>query len=208
MSQAAADVLDGINKINDILKPYFTNAGETMRNDIENAANEIQNAVNYANNAINGIKSIFTYLNAQSDIRFTRLSDDFDTHRNELYAEIKNISSGLSKFNDDMSSQSDVVNKDFQDINDKINEILDLMLDKIEAYMKLDVEPLYNDVSDEEIDEQTTGRVDGCNNVGMYRRISMSAVLQEPWLLTAMTLKIMQQAGRIYLSEAAIWQNA
>ena len=70
MSQAAADVLDGINKINDILKPYFTNAGETMRNDIENAANEIQNAVNYANNAINGIKSIFTYLNAQSDIRF------------------------------------------------------------------------------------------------------------------------------------------
>lgn len=166
MSQAAADVLDGINKINDILKPYFTNAGETMRNDIENAANEIQNAVNYANNAINGIKSIFTYLNAQSDIRFTRLSADFDTHRNELYAEIKNISSGLSKFNDDMSSQSDVVNKDFQDINDKINEILDLMLDKIEAYMKLDVEPLYNDVSDEEIDEQTTGRVDGCNNVG------------------------------------------
>ena len=166
MSQAAADVLDGINKINDILKPYFTNAGETMRNDIENAANEIQNAVNYANNAINGIKSIFTYLNAQSDIRFTRLSADFDTHRNELYAEIKNISSGLSKLNDDMSSQSDVVNKDFQDINDKINEILDLMLDKIEAYMKLDVEPLYNDVSDEEIDEQTTGRVDGCNNVG------------------------------------------
>ena len=60
MSQAAADVLDGVNKINDILKPYFTNAGETMRNDIENAANEIQNAVNYANNAINGIKSIFT----------------------------------------------------------------------------------------------------------------------------------------------------
>ena len=160
MSQAAADVRDGINKINDILKPYFTNAGETMRNDIENAANEIQNAVNYANNAINGIKSIFTYLNAQSDIRFTRLSDDFDTHRNELYAEIKNISSGLSKFNDDMSSQSDVVNKDFQDINDKINAILDLMLDKIEAYMKLDVEPLYNDVSDEEIDEQTTGRVE------------------------------------------------
>ena len=44
--------------------------------------------------------------------------------------------------------------------------MLDLMLDKIEAYMKLDVEPLYNDVSDEEIDEQTTGRVDGCNNVG------------------------------------------
>ena len=38
----------------------------------------------------------------------------------KLYAEIKNISSGLSKFNDDMSSQSDVVNKDFQDINDKI----------------------------------------------------------------------------------------
>ena len=64
-----------------------------------------------------------------------------------------------------MSSQSDVVNKDFQDINDKINEILDLMLDKIEAYMKLDVEPLYNDVSDEEIDEQTTGRVDGCSVV-------------------------------------------
>lgn len=166
MSQAAGDIADGVNKLTDILKPYFTNAGDAVGSDIENAANEIQNAVNYANNAVNGIKSIFTYLNAQSDIRFTRLADDFDTHRNELYAEIKDISAGLSKINDDMSAQSDVVNQDFKDINDKINEIFDLTLDKLEAYMELDTDKLYDDVSDEEIDEQTTGRVDGCNNVG------------------------------------------
>lgn len=166
MSNAAGDVTDGINKVNNIIKPYITNAGNAAGKDIENAANEIQNSVTYINNAFDSIKAVFTYLNAQSDVRFTRLSDDFDTHRNELYNEVKSISAGLAKLNDDVSGHSDIVNQDFQEINDKINEIFNLILDKVEAYIDFDTEQFYDDVSDEEIDAQTTGRVDGCNNVG------------------------------------------
>ena len=166
MSDAAGDVADGINKIADILKPYFENAGDAAGKDIENAANEVQNAVTHANAAFNGIKNIFTYLNAQSDVRFTRLSADFDTHRDELYNEVKSISAGISKLNDDASVHSDIVNQDLQQINDKVNEIFNLILDKVEAYIELDTEQIYDDVSDEEINAETTGRVDGCNNVG------------------------------------------
>ncbi len=166
MSNAAGDVADGINKITDILKPYFDNAGSAARTDIENAANEVQNAVTHTKNAVDGIKAVVNYLNAQSDIRFTRLSADFDTHRNELYNEVKSISAGLSKLNDDASVHSDIVNQDFKQINDKIDEIFNLILDKVEAYIELDTNNLYDDVSDEEIDAETTGRVDSCNNVG------------------------------------------
>lgn len=166
MSNASGDVADGINKIADILKPYFENAGDAAGKDIENAANEVQNAVTHANAAFNGIKNIFTYLNAQSDVRFTRLSADFDTHRDELYNEVKSISAGISKLNDDASVHSDIVNQDLKQINDKVNEIFNLILDKVEAYIELDTEQIYDDVSDEEINAETTGRVDGCNNVG------------------------------------------
>lgn len=166
MSQAAGDIMDGVNTIVDILKPYFDNAADAAKTDIDNAVNEMQNAVTHTKDALNGIKGIFTYLNAQSDVRFTRLSADFDTHRNELYNEVKSISASLTKLNDDMSGSSDVVNADLKAVNDKVNEVFNLIIDKVEAYTDINADNLYNDVSDEEIDEETTGRVDGCSNMG------------------------------------------
>lgn len=166
MSQAAGDIMDGLSTIYDVVKPYVEHSVDAAGEDIDKAVDELQKASDNTNAAINGLKGIFTYLNAQSDIRFTRLSEDYDTHRQNLYDEIKSISDGLGRLGDDSSAYSDVVNDDMRDVNDKIEEIIDLILDKVEAYTELDSDGLYDDVSDEEIDAETTGRVDGCHNSG------------------------------------------
>ncbi len=166
MSQAAGDIMDGLDTIYDVVKPYVEKAMDNAGNDIDKAVDELQKSISHTNDAINALKGIFTYLNAQSDIRFTRLADDFDTHRQELYDEVKSISDYMGKLGDDSSSYSDIVNDDMRAVNDKIDEIFNLILDKVEAYTALDTDGLYDDVSDEEIDAETTGRVDGCSNAG------------------------------------------
>ena len=166
MSQAAGDIMDGLDTIYDVVKPYVEKAMDNAGDDIDKAVDELQKSITHTNDAINGLKGIFTYLNAQSDIRFTRLSDDFDTHRQELYDEIKSISDYMGKLGDDSSAYSDIVNDDMKAVNDKLDEIFNLIIDKVEAYTNLDTDGLYDDVSDEEIDAETTGRVDGCSNTG------------------------------------------
>lgn len=166
MSQAAGDIMNGLDTVYDVVKPYVERAVDNAGDDIDRAVNELQKSISNTNDAINGLKGIFTYLNAQSDIRFTRLSDDFDTHRQELYDEIKTISDYMGKLGDDSSAYSDIVNDDMKAVNDKLDEIFNLILDKVESYTALNTDGLYDDVSDEEIDAETTGRVEGCNNTG------------------------------------------
>ena len=166
MTQAGADILDGLDRINDVLTPYIDSSMDAAGKDIDNAVSNMQNSLEHMNNAINGLKGIVNYLNAQSDIRFCRLPEDYETHRDNLYQELKEISECMGKLGDNASEYSDIVNDDLKAVNDKLNEIFNLVIDKMEAYMKLDTDGVYDDVSDEDIDDTTTGLVDGCTNNG------------------------------------------
>lgn len=164
MLQACGDILDGLNRINNVVTPYIDYSMTAVRNDIDNAVANMHDSLEYMNKAVDGLKGIVNYLNAQSDIRFSRLPDEYYSHRDNLYQELKEVSDCLERLGNNTEGFSDTVNADMKAVNDKLNEIFNLVIDKLEAYMNLDTEGVYDDISDEEIDNTTSGVVEGCTN--------------------------------------------
>lgn len=166
IADAAADILDGLSTLEEVVSPYIDTAFDSVHEDVNKATEDLSVCTDYMKNAVDGVRGIVNYLNAQSDIRFTRLSDEFDTNRENLYNELKDISTCITILRADTSEYSDLVNEDMKAVNDKLNEILNLVIDKLEAYSEFNTDGVYEDVSDEALEISTTGKVDSCTNLG------------------------------------------
>ena len=109
------------------------------------------------------------YINAQPDIQFTKLGNDFDVKKEDLHNQLQGISDSLKSLSDNASNYSDIINEDLRAVNDQLNVVFNLLADHLVDYSELSVEELYEEVSDEEIDTITTGRTDSCTNKGIVK---------------------------------------
>lgn len=164
MLQACGDIMDSLYTISTIITAYTDYALNAAENDIDNAMSNVQDSFEYMKMAAGGLKDITNYLNAQSEIRFYRLPDEYYSYRDNLYKELKEISECIERLGNNTEAFSDTVNNDLRSVNDKLNEIFNLIIDKMEAYMELDTDGVYDDVSEEETSGIVSGLVADCIN--------------------------------------------
>lgn len=166
---AASEILSDLSLIATIYGPYMSDAAKAANKDVDQATKNIQNIVDQLNYAGNGVRAIVDYLNAQADVTFAKLGGDFDDNMDAFREQLQGMSDTIGSISDHASDYSDVINQDLSSINDQINKVFNLFIDKLEDYSANDISDLYSDVSEEEIEAATEGRVDNSINKGVVK---------------------------------------
>lgn len=169
MSLSASSVLSSFATIYNILSPYASDASDAAKKDLDKATDHVQSMTDALKAANNGVRGIVNYLNAQSDIRFAALGDEFDNTKESFHNQLKGLSESIKSLSDNASDYTDIINNDLREVNDQINVVLNLLADRMTDAEQLSMDVLYEEVDDEEIESITTGRTDACNNKGVIK---------------------------------------
>lgn len=169
MSSSAASILSSLSTVYNILSPYATDAAEAARKDIDKATDHIHGMLDSLKAANNSVRGIVNYKNAQPDLRFSKLGDDFDRAKENFHDQLKGLSDSIKALSDNAAGYSDIINDDLRAVNDQLNVVFNLLADRIVDIESLSIEELYEDVDDENIDSITTGRTDACVNKGVVK---------------------------------------
>lgn len=169
MSSSAASILSSLSTVYNILSPYATDAAEAARKDIDKATDHIHGMLDSLKAANNSVRGIVNYMNAQPDLRFSKLGDDFDRAKENFHDQLKGLSDSIKALSDNAAGYSDIINDDLRAVNDQLNVVFNLLADRIVDIESLSIEELYEDVDDENIDSITTGRTDACVNKGVVK---------------------------------------
>lgn len=168
-SASVSSVMSALSSLSNVLSTYdLSGTLSKVKKDIDNATDALQRVINSFKAASNSVRDIVNYLNAQPDIEFVKLGDDFDATKEELHDQLKGISNSLSSLSDNASVYSDIVNEDLRAVNDQLNVVFNLLADTMSDLNELDLEKYYeDDIDDETLAELTTGRTDICTNKGI-----------------------------------------
>lgn len=171
ISTSGASALSALSALANILSTYdISGTVDDVKRDIDRATDCLQKALNDFKAASNTVRDIVNYLNAQPEIEFVKLGDNFDTTKESLHDQLKGISDSLSSLSDNASAYSDIVNDDLREVNDQLNVVFNLLADTITDLNELDLDKYYeDDIDDETLEQLTTGRTDICTNKGIVR---------------------------------------
>lgn len=169
MSASASTILSSLATVYNVLSPYVSDAADAAKKDIDKATDHIHSMLDSLKAANNGVKGIVNYMNAQPDIQFSKLGDDFDIAKENFHDQLKGLSDSIKALSDNAAGYSDIINEDLRAVNDQLNVVFNLLADRMVDIENLSVEELYEDVDDENIDSITTGRADACTNKGAVK---------------------------------------
>lgn len=167
---ALSSVLGDLTTLSDIMPPYIEDALKKAGVEMNHLIEDLKSVFSYLDSAFGLLRSTILYLNGKFDIQFAKLGDGMHTSINGLFDELEAISSYAGRINNDLSAHSDILEADLHAINDQINTIFQLFVQRLE-----DVEDLYyeesgyEDVSDEDIDENSDGKVERSINSGIVK---------------------------------------
>lgn len=163
-------IIGDLAVISEIMKPYIEASLKKAGVELSHVTEDLKEVMSYLDSAFGLLRSTILYVNGKFDIQFEKLSDNMSVSINGLFDGLEMISSYAGRINDDISRHSDILETDLRAINDQINVIFQLFVQKIE-----DVEDLYyeeggyEDISDEDIDGNYDGKVERSVNSGIVK---------------------------------------
>lgn len=175
LQQMAADsggnVYEMFGDVSDILetyKPYAESAEDETLAEAQNAIAALQAAEGELKEAANGTRSIIDYLNAQEELRLSGLGSDWDNSLDSLHENLKGISGSIENINQNGKNTSHTLNSNLEAVNDQVNEIYHILSDRLDIIYNEDA-TVFTDISDAEIENARTGRVDSSKNLGKVK---------------------------------------
>ncbi|SDB37397.1 hypothetical protein [Butyrivibrio sp. INlla16] len=158
----------GASTILETYKPYASSATDAVIGETENAIHALQDAEGELREATNCTRSIIDYLNSQEKLRLSGLGSDWDASLDSLHANLRGISGSIENINQDGKSTSHTLNANLAAVNDQVNEIYHILSDRLDIIYNDDAS-VFTDVSDEDIQQARTGRVDSSKNKGTVK---------------------------------------
>lgn len=174
LTQVSTDLYAALQDVNDLMAIYGPALDDALQDgfqDLENASKNGEDAISALNAVSDAARAIVNYINAQEEIRFTRLGEQFDQDRQALYDQLGAMNDCLQSISDDTSRYSDVVTQDLLAVNDQINVVFNLLMDQLDVTDDSDVtsiqDSFYQDVSDEQLEESGDGWIENSRNKGI-----------------------------------------
>lgn len=174
LTQVSTDLYAVLQDVNDLMAIYGPTLDDALQDgfqDLENASKNGEDAISALNAVSDAARAIVNYINAQEEIRFTRLGEQFDQDRQALYDQLSAMNDCLQSISDDTSRYSDVVTQDLLAVNDQINVGFNLLMDQLDVTDDSDVtsiqDSFYQDVSDEQLEESGDGWIENSRNKGI-----------------------------------------
>ena len=169
MSSSASSVLSELSTLAQISAPYIQDSAESSLKDLSDATGLAQGMVDSIHGAHDNSRGIIDYMNAQPDVQLTTLGTEFDANRENLHAQLMGVSDSLKRLTGDTSQYSDLVNEDLRAVNDQLNVVFQLLADHLTDETDMNLDQLYEEVDEEEIDSILTGKCDSCINNGVIK---------------------------------------
>lgn len=161
---SASELMGDLSLVYNIYSPYIEDMSKDLKADFDKATAITEQVLNNLTEAGNKVSAIVDYLNSQSEIQLSELGDKFDTDADMFKECLKGMTNSLSNFSDHASKYSDIITNDLMAVNDQMNLVFNLLLDKADDYSDPKVENVYTEITDDEIATTTNGKVEACVN--------------------------------------------
>lgn len=163
---AAANMASSISKIANITHTYVVDTATAVNKDIDVLTGNLQAVIDHIEAAEAVTDGIMNYLSAQEHLQFSKPGEEFNRNIDTLYDQFLDISDSMAQMEQDISDSAGRLTDDFQLINDQMNAVFLLFAEKLDQIQNPDITNYYKDLSDENIANTTTGKVQNCMNYG------------------------------------------
>lgn len=163
-------IMSDLNSIANVMSPYLEKALKDAGVEIDSVIDSMEDVYTHLDTAFGMIRSTMIYINGKFDIQFAKLGDDVDRSVDSLFDQLGIISDYAGRIGDDLDIHSDILEADMRAINDQVNYIFQLFAERIEDVEDLYFEEsAYEDISEEDIEESTDGKVERAVNNGIVQ---------------------------------------
>lgn len=118
---------------------------------------------------ISGFTNLIEFLTDGVDIKFATTDDEYEKIKEDLWGSVGDVSKSLTKFIEDLSSEGNKLISDMEGLNNQLFKVMNLMINIIEELASGEVsqDDIIKDVSSEDIESKTEGKVSDCKNLGI-----------------------------------------
>ena len=210
MLSATTTIMENTMILADIYGDQAADSLKAVNEDLKDTSDHLKSAIDALKSATRRTSDIADYMNGLPDISFTKLGAMYDYNRINLNNYLHGISDSLKNLSNNASGYSDVVNADLKAVNDQVNVVFNLLADRLTDAQKLDLEEVYEEVDDEDLDSITTGKAESCSNKGFIKGdinvggIAGSMSIDDEDLEDSAAGKVEYQIGRRYITKCLV----
>lgn len=175
---AIGELLDetDLKRLEEVIAELLSLIDDDAEDDIGNILQEILEQIKAQGNTLNqlreiyrDIENLFNYLIELPSLDFETIDDNYQKVREGLFDAIGDMSTSLSDFMEILSIQGKVMIDDMETISDQLFLVMDLTFSLIGDLLdsQVSIDNIYRDVSREQIDKTTEGKVSHCKNFGL-----------------------------------------
>lgn len=163
-------ILSDLASVSNVMTPYLEEALQQADVEMEFVLADLEDVFDGLDSAFDRVRSTVVYVTGQFNIQFAGLGSEMDESIDGLFDQLHAITTYAGQINDDLGVHSDILEADMHAVNDQINYIFQLFVERVD-----DVEELYfdgddyEDISEEDIDESTAGKVERSVNNGIVK---------------------------------------
>jgi len=163
-------ILSDLASISNVMAPYMEEALKQADVELDYVIADLEDVFSGLDSAFDRVRSTVVYVTGTFDIQFTELGAEMDESIDGLFDQLSAIATYAGQINDDLGAHSDILEADMHAVNDQVNYIFQLFVERID-----DVEELYfdgggyEDISDEDIEVSTAGKVERSVNNGIVK---------------------------------------
>ena len=133
---------------------------------VADAMGSFGSAVDRMTGISDDIYSLMRYLSGIDPIQLGQPDDNIRDTGDSLYSSVSAMNGQMDGLNDDLSGVSDTTVSDIRRLSDQAKELMDTVTGMIDDRTNLDVDDIYTDTSDADIDSAFGGKVYRCQNSG------------------------------------------
>lgn len=142
---------------------------ESALADLADAMDAFEEAARDIGDAAGQIHDLFDDLSSREPIQFDALGDDFHRAEDGLNSAVNGLGGQMDLLRDEMDASGDTLSADIRAMGDQFQVIAGLVLDAFSDARDVDEGDLWDDVSEEFIDNTTLGKARGCSNLGAVK---------------------------------------
>ncbi len=171
LTTGLSDLSNSLTDIFFILEEYLDDTSiqlNTAKDKISDALSSLSRTSEDIKNSTSDIKQILSDLSNEKTMEFVTLSDDFREAGDKLFTSMSDISSELDSLKNTANNSKNTINTNLNRINGQFNTIMNLMADGFDELKNssTNISDKFLDISDEEIESTTQGKITGCQNSG------------------------------------------
>ena len=170
--EALSDALEESEDVLDAVRDALKRANQTLKAadkitvEMKDVVNQMERVASQADNMVSDIHDIIKNLAEKPTIALPNLSSEYIENTNQLADDLTNISNGLGDLNNIVADHNEKLLDDIHALSDQFVVVIDTIVEIVESIGDEEEHTYTQDISDDDTENTTEGKVLGCTNEG------------------------------------------